>query len=71
MIRLMMARRGVIAIGLIWGFPKVRGTILGVLTIGMVVFWGLYWGPLILGNYHVSSYIAAVYSAARHPKPYT
>ena len=38
----------------IWGFPKIRGTILGILIIGIIVFWGLYWGPLILGNYHIS-----------------
>ena len=33
-----------------WEFPKLRGTILGV-----VVFWGLYWGPPILGNYQILS----------------
>ena len=38
----------------IWGFPKIRGTILGVPIIRTIVFWGLYWGPLILGNYHMS-----------------
>ena len=27
------------------GFPKIRGTILGV-PIRIIVFWGLYWGPL-------------------------
>ena len=21
----------------------------------IIVFWGLYWGPLILGNYHIAS----------------
>ena len=26
-----------------WGVPIIR----------IVVFWGLYWGPLILGNYHI------------------
>ena len=36
-----------------WGFPKIRGTILGVPIIRTIVFWGLYWGPLILGNYHI------------------
>ena len=36
-----------------WGFPKIRGTILGVPIIRTVVYWGLYWGPLILGNYQV------------------
>ena len=36
-----------------WGFPKIRGTILGVPILRMRVFGGLYWGPPILGNYHV------------------
>ena len=38
----------------IWGFPKIRGTIMGVPIIRIIVYWGLYWGALILGNYHVS-----------------
>ena len=29
-----------------WGFPKVRGTILGVPIIKLRIFWGPYWGPL-------------------------
>ena len=33
-------------------FPEFRGTYLGV-PIRIVVFWGLYWGPPILGSYHV------------------
>ena len=33
-------------------FPKIRGTFLGAPIIRSIVFWGLYWGPLILGNYH-------------------
>ena len=37
----------------IWGFPEIRGTILGVPIIRTVVFWGLYWGSLTLGNYHI------------------
>ena len=36
-----------------WGFPKIRGAILGVPVIRTIVFWGLYWGPLILGIYHL------------------
>ena len=40
---------------LIWGFPKIRGTFLGVPIIRTIVFWGLHWGPLILGNYHIDS----------------
>ena len=30
-----------------------RGTLLGVPIIRTVVFCGLYWGPFILGNYHI------------------
>ena len=37
----------------IWGFPKIRGTLLGVPIIRTVVFGGLYWVTLILGNYHI------------------
>ena len=40
----------------IWGFPKIRGTLLGVPIRRTIVFWGLYWGPLILGNYHLPSF---------------
>ena len=32
------------------GFPKMRGTLLGVPIIRTIVFWDLYWGPRILGN---------------------
>ena len=37
---------------LIRGFPKIRGTLLGVPRIRIIAFWDLYWGPLTLGNYH-------------------
>ena len=37
----------------IWVFPKNRGTFLGVPIIRTIVFLGLYWGPLVLGNYHI------------------
>ena len=30
------------------GFPKIWGTLLGVPIIRIIIFWGLYWGPLIL-----------------------
>ena len=40
---------------LTWGFPKTRGTFLGVLIIRIIVFWGLHWGSLMLGNYHILS----------------
>ena len=36
-----------------WVFPKIGGTILGVPIIRTIVFWGLYWGPPILGNYQI------------------
>ena len=36
--------------GLIWGFPTIRGTLLEAPIIRTIVFWGLYWGPPILGN---------------------
>ena len=39
---------------LILGFPKIRGTILGVPIIRTIIFWGLYWGSLIEGNYHLA-----------------
>ena len=29
------------------------GTILGVPVIRIIIFWGLYWGTLILGNYQM------------------
>ena len=37
----------------IWGFPEIRGTILGIPIIRIIVYLGLYWGPPILGNYHI------------------
>ena len=37
----------------IWGFPKIRGTFLGVPIRRIIVFWCLYWGPLNSGNYHM------------------
>ena len=30
-----------------WGFPKIRVPFLGVPIIRTIVYWGLYWGPLI------------------------
>ena len=35
------------------GFPKSRGTILGVPIMRTIVVWGLYWGPFVLGDCHV------------------
>ena len=43
-----------------WGFPKIRGTILEVPIIRIVIFGGLYWGTPILGNYHVYTMYIAV-----------
>ena len=34
------------------GFPKIGIPFWGVPKIRILAFWGLYWGPLILGNYH-------------------
>ena len=39
--------------GGIWGFPKIKGTFLGLPIIRTRVLWGLHWGPLILRNYHI------------------
>ena len=36
---------------IICGFHKIQGTFLGVPVTSVFVFWGLYWGPLIVGNY--------------------
>ena len=36
------------------GFPKLGVPFWGVPIVRTLVFWGLYWGPLILGNYHIS-----------------
>ena len=60
---------GIPVVRIIWGFPKIRGTILGVPIIRTIVFWGLHWGPPILGNYHMISGLgirmAALFSALR------
>ena len=47
---LSFARPGSVSI---WRFPKIRGTILGVPIIRTIVYWGLYWGALVLGSYHI------------------
>ena len=44
---------GVAAKKLAWGLPKIRDTLWGVPIIRTIVYWGLYWGPLVLGNYHI------------------
>ena len=37
------------------GFPKIRGTILGVPITRAIVYGGLYLGSVILGDYHIGS----------------
>ena len=58
----------------IWGFPKIRGTILGVPMRRTIIFWGPYWGPLNLGTYHIpkklqhSQWEYSVFAAFRVPE---
>ena len=35
------------------GVSQNKGYLLGAPIIGTIVYWGLCWGPLILGNYQV------------------
>ena len=35
------------------GISQIRGTFLGVPILRIIIFWGLYWGPLVSGNYHI------------------
>ena len=53
-----------------WGFPKIRGTILGVPIIRTIVFGGLYWGPPFLGNYQINPIrtLQPSASSAGHPE---
>ena len=51
------------------GFPKIRGTILGVPIIRTIVFWGLYWGPPIKGNYHVLRCILEILHGPKYFMP--
>ena len=48
-------------IGVIWGFPEIRGTILGVPIMRIIVFGGLYWGTLVLENHHIGYNILGLY----------
>ena len=44
-----MPKLGTIYAHLIWGFPNIRGTLLGGgSVIRIIVFWGLYWETTIL-----------------------
>ena len=47
--------------GGIVGFANMRGTLFGVPIIGTVEFCGLFWGPVIWGNYH-SAVASSIYS---------
>ena len=38
-----------------WGFPKIKGTLLGGPYKRITIFWGLYLSPLVLGNYHMGT----------------
>ena len=39
-----------------WRFPTIRSTFLrGFLIIRTIVYWGLYWGTLVLGNCQVAA----------------
>ena len=41
----------------IWGFPRMKGTLVGVPIIRTIVYWGLYCALPILENYHMYIYI--------------
>ena len=45
---------------MIWGFPKITGTILGTHIIRTIVFWGLFWDYLLFGNCHFKD-VGSVY----------
>ena len=47
----------------IWDLLKIRGTFLGIPIVRTIIFWGLYWGPPILGNYNIGFTL--------NPKPQT
>ena len=53
-----------------WGFPNIMGTFLGVPIIRIILYWGLYWGPPILRNYHVFTQCRGVRSYTLNPKPW-
>ena len=43
------------------GFPKLGVPFLGVPIIRNIVYWGLYLGPLTLGNYHIPKLLSRNY----------
>ena len=51
-------------------FAKIRGTFLGVLITRTIVLRGLYWGPPILGNYHVYVYVYVYVLVCVHGLPW-
>ena len=50
------SKAGKMSCGSRWEFPKnkVPGTISGIPTIRIIVFWDPYWDPPIYGNYHLA-----------------
>ena len=49
--------------GAIWGFPKMSGALLGVHTIRIIVFGGLYWGSHNFGKLPYRVYRVYVHKA--------
>ena len=43
------------------GFPNIRGTLLGAPIIQTRVYWGLYWGTLILASFHTCVKVAGMW----------
>ena len=52
---------------LYWCFLQLGIPFWGVPIIRMIVYWGLYWGPLTLGNYHIGDAYGSSYED--HHKP--
>ena len=46
------------------GVSQNEGYHFGVQIIRTIMFWGLYWGPLILGNYHIEWQVNGCLSVA-------
>ena len=49
----------------IWGFHRIGGTFLVIPIIRTIVFWGLHWGSLILGNYYIGDCSGCTYNATQ------
>ena len=41
----------------IWGFPNKGGYHFGIPIVRTIIYWGLYWGSPILGNYHLRYWV--------------